>query len=86
MSRFSGPQGKGAMREHRRTLAMGAFIRQFLKLKTGDKDFHEKTEVLKRRYLGPHTHLPRDVSYQGLVEELTPMLSGRSIKNVVEDL
>lgn len=80
MSRFHGPQGKGAMREYKKTLAMGAFVRAFNRLNPGDMDFREWVGSITLEYLGPHPErrLPQTVqSLDMLIEDLTEMLVER---------
>ena len=80
MSRFKGRQQKGALREHRKTLAMGAFVRAVNRLSPGDMDFQAGVDRATAEYLGPEPerHLPQSVqSLEILVEDLTSMLVER---------
>ncbi|MGH9990080.1 MAG: hypothetical protein ACREAS_06540, partial [Nitrososphaera sp.] len=81
MSRFSGKQYKGALREHKKTLAMGAFVRAFNRLNPGDMDFQTWVDPTKREYLGKHPELkmPQGVSLPALIEELIEMLMAESV-------
>lgn len=74
------PFGKGALREHKKTLAMGAFVRAFNRLNPGDMTFREWVDKITNEYLGPEPerHLPQSVqSLEILVEDLTSMLVER---------
>ena len=76
MSRFSGRQARGALREHQKTLAMGAFVRAFNRLNPGDMDFGKWKNRVVREYLGPEPqkHLPQGIILDDLIEELVEML------------
>lgn len=74
------PFGRGAMREHKKTLTMGAFVRAFNRLNPGDMDFRTWVDSITEEYLGPNPerHLPQTVqSLDMLIEDLTSMLVER---------